>query len=88
MAKNPTAEPVQQPSRQAGPEHERLRVFLGTWRTEGQTVPDGATPALPIRSSDEYESMPGGFFVVHRWDGHVGDAERARHRDHRLRRVV
>ena len=54
-------------------EQQRLSVFLGTWRTEGHTTGDG--PPKPVRSSDEYEWLPGGFFVVHRWDGHVGDAE-------------
>jgi hypothetical protein len=58
-----------------GPEHQRLSVFLGNWRTEGQTVADRGAPSLPIRSSDEYEWLPGGFFLVHFWDGQVGDAD-------------
>ena len=57
-----------------GPEHQQLSVFLGNWRTEGQTVAGPGAPSVPIRSSDEYEWLPGGFFLVHFWDGHVGDA--------------
>lgn len=73
MAKSAQSAPPQQQSRRVGPEQQRLSVFLGTWRTEGHTTGDG--PAQAVRSSDEYEWLPGGFFVVHRWDGHVGDAE-------------
>jgi hypothetical protein len=57
------------------PEHDRLGVFVGRWRTEGQTIADNNSAAAPIRSSDVYELLPGGFFVVHRWDGLVGDVE-------------
>lgn len=74
MAKLPVADPPQQQPRHAGPEHQRLDVFAGHWRTEGQTAPADGVPALPIRSSDEYEWLPGGFFLIHRWNGHVGDA--------------
>jgi Protein of unknown function (DUF1579) len=72
MAKSVEAAPPQQQSRRPGPEHRRLSVFVGKWRTEGRTVGDEA-PAAPIRSSDVYEWVPGGFFVVHRWDGTVGE---------------
>jgi uncharacterized protein DUF1579 len=57
------------------PEHQRLEVFLGRWRTEGQTIADGGAKPLPVHSSDVYEWLPGGHFVVHRWDGQVGNAE-------------
>ena len=73
MAKSVQAGP-QPPSRKAGPEHQRLSVFVGEWTTEGQTTGDEG-PAAPIRSSDEYEWLPGNFFVVHRWDGTVGETE-------------
>lgn len=75
MAKNLVADAPQQTSRTAGPEHQRLHVFAGRWRTEGRTTPTEGVPALPIQSSDEYEWLPGGFFLIHRWNGHVGDAE-------------
>lgn len=59
----------------ATPEHQRLEVFIGSWRTEGATIAQDEAPAMPVRSSDIYEWLPGGHFVVHRWDGQVGDAE-------------
>lgn len=74
MSKTSQAAPPQPQSRRAGPEQQRLSVFLGHWRTEGHTAGDDA-PAARIRSNDEYEWLPGGFFVVHRWDGNVGDRE-------------
>jgi hypothetical protein len=75
MAKNLVAETSQQKSRKAGPEHQRLNVFAGRWRTEGRTTPTDGGPAMPIQSSDEYEWLPGGFFLIHRWSGRVGDVE-------------
>jgi hypothetical protein len=72
MARQLVADPPQPRSRKAGPEHQRLSVFAGHWRTEGQTTAVGGGPELPIRSTDVYEWLPGGFFMIHRWDGHVG----------------
>jgi len=66
--------PPQQQSRRPGAEEQRLSVFVGTWRTEGRTVADDV-PAASIQSSDVYEWLPGGFFVVHRWVGTVGKTE-------------
>jgi hypothetical protein len=60
-----------------GPEHKRLSVFVGNWRTEGHTIATAEAPATPILSSDIYEWVPGNFFVVHRWDGTVGDVKAA-----------
>jgi hypothetical protein len=75
MAKSAEAAPPQEQSRSVGPEHQRLNAFLGNWKTDGQTVGDGSAPAAPIRSSDVYEWLPGHFFLVHHWDGHVGETE-------------
>lgn len=74
MPGSTTVNPPRTQSRTPGPEHERLRVFVGTWTTKGQTAAAEGTPASPIASSDEYDWLPGGFFVVHRWNGTVGDA--------------
>jgi len=56
-----------------GPEHRRLDVFIGRWLTEGETAANEDSPALPIRASDVYEWMPGGFFVLHTAYGRIGD---------------
>jgi hypothetical protein len=55
-----------------GPEHERLAAFAGRWRTAGQVLASASTPALEIAGTDEYEWMPGGFFLLHRVDIHIG----------------
>jgi hypothetical protein len=60
-----------------GKEHERLSVFVGNWRTEGQTIASPDAPSVPILSSDIYEWLPGNFFVVHRWDSTIGDVKAA-----------
>ena len=62
-------------SRSRSPEHQRLDVFIGSWRTDGATIATARAPAVPIHSSDIYEWLPGDYFVVHRWSGQAGDAE-------------
>lgn len=54
---------------------QRLELLIGSWQTDGATIAQGDTPSVSIHSSDIYEWLPGGHFVVHRWDGNVGDAE-------------
>jgi hypothetical protein len=55
------------------PEHERLDVLIGVWKTEGLTRESPRTPALRIDAVDTYEWLPGGFGVLHRVDAHVGE---------------
>jgi hypothetical protein len=52
--------------------HKRLELLVGTWKTEGQTVASAGAPSEKIHSSDIYEWLPGEFFLIHRWDGHIG----------------
>jgi hypothetical protein len=54
-----------------GLERERLQVFVGTWRTEGDIV--GSTDRL--EAVDTYEWFPGEYFLVHRVEGRVGAEE-------------
>jgi hypothetical protein len=49
---------------EAGPEVRALAIFIGNWINEGHTVVNGA-PGPKILTSDVYEWVPGGFFVVH-----------------------
>ena len=56
-------------------QHQRLEVFIGSWRTEGRTIANDTAPAVTVHSSDVYEWLPGEHFVVHRWSGQVGDAD-------------
>ncbi len=53
-------------------EHELLDVFIGRWMNEGYTVEAPGAPAVKILTSDVYEWMPGGFFVLHTAYGRIG----------------
>ena len=53
--------------------HEALAVLIGNWINEGATVATADTPSVPILTSDVYEWVPGGFFVVHTAFGKIGD---------------
>ena len=55
------------------PEHDLLNSLIGKWMTEGETIPNDASPALKIQASDIYEWVPGGFFVVHTAYGRIGE---------------
>lgn len=63
------------PEPKPGPEHARLGVFAGTWTTRGRTVAAPDAPAIEIIGTDAYEWFPGGFFLVHRVDVRMGDAQ-------------
>ncbi len=53
-------------------EHELLDVFIGRWINEGYTVETPGAPSVKILTSDVYEWMPGGFFVLHTAYGRIG----------------
>lgn len=57
---------------QPTPEHKRLEVFVGRWINEGQTVASSDAPPVEILTSDVYEWMPGGFFILHTAYGLIG----------------
>ncbi|HEX6371876.1 MAG TPA: DUF1579 family protein [Longimicrobium sp.] len=59
-----------------GPGHQALAPFVGRWRTAGRVLESGSGPALEIAGVDEYEWLPGGFFLLHRVDVRMG-GERA-----------
>ena len=65
---------IAQPSR-AGPEHKRLDAFVGTWHTEGEIRASSSGPAARVHATDVYEWLPGGFFLIHRWDAHMPDGD-------------
>ena len=60
--------------RRPGPEHQKLAVFLGKWRFEGQSQASPYGPAGKLTSTDTYDWVTGGFFLVHHWDGTQGGA--------------
>jgi hypothetical protein len=53
-------------------ELQRLDVFIGRWMTEGETVAEPDSPAVPIVASDVYQWLPGGHFVMHPAYGCIG----------------
>jgi Protein of unknown function (DUF1579) len=55
------------------PESQPLDVLVGTWITEGEVLAGSSGPATRITGTDTYEWLPGGFFLVHHVDVHVGD---------------
>lgn len=57
--------------------HERLGAFAGTWRTEGQQYEGPVGPAGKIAAVETYEWLTGKIFLVHRFEGRVGDTDAA-----------
>ena len=49
-------------------------MFVGTWRTEGE-VWSGQSDEVPtwLQATDTYEWLPGGFFLIHRVEGRMGE---------------
>jgi hypothetical protein len=56
----------------ATPEHALLQLFIGNWINEGESVASEDAPAARILTSDVYEWMPGGCFVLHTAYGRFG----------------
>ncbi|MBO0779305.1 MAG: DUF1579 family protein [Ktedonobacteraceae bacterium] len=70
MTENVTHQPPK-----PGPEHHLLDIFMGKWINEGHTIATADTPEVSILTSDVYEWMPGGFFVLHTAYGRVGNVD-------------
>jgi hypothetical protein len=59
--------------------HRQLDVFAGMWRARGEwyggpdQTPDDPRASPAVWTSEEtYEWLPGGFFMLHRWDAQIG----------------
>ena len=50
-----------------------LNVFAGKWLTNGQQHQSAVGPAAKITAVETYEWLPGECFLIHRFDGRVGD---------------
>ncbi len=72
---NDNAIQSQQQAPLPGPEHKRLGVLIGKWINEGYTVEVPGSPSVKIVTSDVYEWMPGGFFVLHTAYGRIGSMD-------------
>jgi len=62
-------------------EQKQLGVWVGKWNTEGQSYAEVNSKeslkvsSVKMTSVETFELLLDGFFLVHHWDGHVGDAE-------------
>lgn len=57
------------------PKLRQLDAIIGKWKSEGETVGTDTEPSIPIRGTDTYEWLPGGFFVIHHVDVKMGDEQ-------------
>jgi Protein of unknown function (DUF1579) len=57
------------------PEIQRLHLFVGKWKTEGETHASAGAPAVKVAFMDTYEWLSGKFFLVHHVDGQIGNEE-------------
>jgi hypothetical protein len=60
---------------QVGEEQRKLEIFIGKWINVGHTLTRPGVPSMPIITSDVYEWVPGGFFVLHAAYGKIGDID-------------
>jgi hypothetical protein len=73
---SPAASAAHDPAASAA--HRRLNPFIGVWTASGesyaagQRADDPRASAVPWTSDETYEWLPGGFFVLHRWDAMAG----------------
>lgn len=67
----PSGRPGQSPAPR--PENQPLHVLVGRWNTEGEVLAGPSGPTTRIRGTDAYAWLPGGYFLVHHVDVHVGD---------------
>ena len=53
----------------------RLEILVGTWTITGEVKDASGLVIAQLKAVDTYEWLPGGFFLLHRWDARVGDDE-------------
>jgi Protein of unknown function (DUF1579) len=66
FAQNPPGPP------KPAPELQKLKYFLGTWKTEGDVKPGPMGPGGKFTGVDHNAWMPGGFFIVGHNNGSMG----------------
>lgn len=57
-----------------GEPQQRLDVFVGTWKIEGDQIESPLGPAGKVDLTEQWDWLPGGFFLVNRLSGRVGQA--------------
>ena len=62
-------------------ETKRLDIFVGKWNVEGKSYAEGSSnenlqvSSVEMKFVETCEWLAGGFFLVNRWDGCVGESE-------------
>jgi hypothetical protein len=54
---------------------DRLEILIGKWVNVCKTEPMGDDPPLDIVTSDIYEWLPGGYFILHQAYGRLGNMD-------------
>ena len=52
-----------------------LDVFVGVWDTEGEMIAGPSGPPVKFAATDAYEWLPGGHFLLHRFDANMPDGK-------------
>ena len=59
------------------PVYERLDVFVGKWKMEGDQFASDFGPAAHVNGTQNFEWLPGEKFLIHRLEGKLGDNDMA-----------
>lgn len=54
-------------------ELDRLTPFVGLWNTEGKMMSSPSGQPARFKATDTYEWLPGGYFLIHRFDADMPD---------------
>jgi Protein of unknown function (DUF1579) len=54
-----------------------LNVFVGEWHSEGRQIAGPVGPAARVEATQTYEWLPDEAFLIHRFDGHIGESHAA-----------
>lgn len=53
----------------------RLDVFAGTWKTEGEVITSNSDPNISFKGTDTYKWLPGDRFMIHYVDILMGEQQ-------------
>lgn len=53
----------------------RLNAFVGAWETNGEIVAGSSGQRVKFEATDTYEWLPGGHFLLHRFDAEMPEGE-------------
>ncbi|GAA3944896.1 DUF1579 family protein [Actinoplanes auranticolor] len=56
---------------QPAPELKQLDYLVGTWKLSGMTEEGPMGPPAKMTGTETFEWLPGGFFLVHHWEGSI-----------------